>query len=73
MDRRDKEREAVKAAQLEEREAGNLTSRLHAEARIAAALQTNKGILVKRRQEFDAKQEQNEDRRKCAALSPHVA
>lgn len=64
MERRDRERMAVKAAQLEEREAANLATRLQAEARIAAALQTNKNMLEKRRQEFDAKQEQNEERRR---------
>lgn len=71
MERRDREREAVKAAQLEEREAANLASRLQAEARIAAALQTNKVMLEKRRQEFNTKQEQNEERRRCAAAVLH--
>ena len=65
MERRDQEREAVKTAQVAEREAANLAARLKAEARIEAALDMNKSILDRRRQEFDLKQQQNEERRRC--------
>lgn len=54
----------VKKLQQEEAAKKNAEARAKAEARIVAALEQNKAILVKRRQDFDAKQAENEERRK---------
>ncbi|KAK9817058.1 hypothetical protein WJX72_008938 [[Myrmecia] bisecta] len=64
MVRRDVEREVVKARQQAEAEKRNTEMRLKAEARITAALESNKSILVKRRDDFDHKQALNEERRR---------
>ena len=64
MKRRDQERQASRATLMAEREAVNLAARLKAEARIQAALDANRVILERRRQEFNVREEQNEQRRR---------
>ncbi len=64
MQRRDQERQATRATLMAEREAVNLAARLQADARIQAALDANRGILERRRQEFGAKESENEERRR---------
>ena len=66
MKRRDQERQATRATLMAEREAVNLAARLQAEARIQAALDGNRSILERRRQEFGLKESQNEERRRRA-------
>lgn len=60
---RDKEREKAKLEQQAEAAKRNEEARVKAEARIAAALESNASILAKRRTEFDAKEKEAEARR----------
>ena len=53
-----------KAQQAKERAAANEEARLKAEARIAAALKSNRDMMIKRREDFDVRQSQNEERRR---------
>lgn len=64
MQRRDVEREKIKQKQQEEAALKNAEARAKAEARITSALEQNKQILIKKREDFDAKQAHNEERRK---------
>ena len=70
MKRRDQERQATRAVLMAEREAVNLAARLQAEARIQAALDANRAILERRRQEFGVKEAENEERRRRAQQNP---
>ncbi len=58
-----------KAEQAAERAAANQEAKHRAEERIASALHSNKEILVKRREGFDIKQSENEERRKSASAN----
>ena len=53
----------LKQKQAEEAAARDAEASAKAEARIKAALDANRSILLKRRQDFDAKQAENEQRR----------
>ena len=59
----------LKQKQAEEAAARDAEAAAKAEARIKAALEANRTILIKRRQDFDAKQTENEDRRRSVVLS----
>lgn len=54
----------LKKKQQEEAAARDAEASAKAEARIKAALEANKAIIVKRRKDFDAKQAENEERRR---------
>lgn len=54
----------LKQKQAEEAAARDAEASAKAEARIKAALEANRSILLKRRQDFDTKQTENEERRK---------
>ena len=54
----------IKQKQQEEAALKNAEARAKAEARITSALEQNKQILIKKREDFDAKQAHNEERRK---------
>ena len=54
----------IKQKQQEEAALRNAETRAKAEARITSALEQNKQILIKKREDFDAKQAHNEERRK---------
>ena len=54
----------LKQKQAEEAAARDAEAAAKAEARIKAALEANRTILIKRRQDFDAKQAENEERRR---------
>lgn len=54
----------LKKKQQEEAAARDAEASAKAEARIKAALEANKAIIVKRRKDFDAKQTENEERRR---------
>ena len=54
----------IKQKQQEEAALKNAETRAKAEARITSALEQNKQILIKKREDFDAKQAHNEERRK---------
>ena len=60
---RDKEREKAKMELQAEAAKRNAEARLKAEARIAAALESNAAILARRRTEFDAKEKEAKARR----------
>lgn len=64
MKRRDVVREVIKVKQHLEAAAKNAEAQAKAETRIKAALDQNKSILRKRREDFDAKQRLNEQRRR---------
>ncbi len=53
----------LKQKQAEEAAARDAEASAKAEARIKAALDANRTILIKRRQDFDTKQAENEERR----------
>ena len=53
----------LKQKQAEEAAAHDAEVSAKAEARIKAALDANRSILIKRRQDFDSKQAENEERR----------
>ena len=53
----------LKQKQAEEAAARDAEASAKAEARIKAALEANRTILIKRRQDFDQKQAENEERR----------
>ncbi len=53
----------LKQKQAEEAAARDAEASAKAEARIKAALDSNRTILIKRRQDFDTKQAENEERR----------
>ncbi len=53
----------LKQKQAEEAAARDAEASAKAEARIKAALDANRTILIKRRQDFDTKQTENEERR----------
>jgi hypothetical protein len=61
---RDLEREKVKLEMEEEVKKKNAESRVKAEARISAALNSNVSILAKRRTDFNLKEKEAEERRK---------
>ncbi len=54
----------MRAEQAQERAQVNEEARRRAEDRIASALHSNKEILVKRQEDFDNKQAENEKRRR---------
>lgn len=53
----------VKKKQQEEAAARDAEASAKAEARIKAALEANRSIILKRRQDYDTKQVENEERR----------
>lgn len=63
----------LKQKQAEEAAARDAEAAAKAEARIKAALEANRTILLKRRQDFDAKQAENEERRRSVVLSRVLA
>lgn len=64
MATRDKEREKVKHVQQEEAAKRNAEAKVKAEARITATLKTNVELLTKRREIFNTKEKEADDRRK---------